>query len=39
VIERKSFFVDTQNQLVPGELEKAEHWGRRLAETLAPAAR
>jgi hypothetical protein len=39
VIERKSFFVDTQNQLVPGELDKAEHWGRRLAETLTPVAR
>jgi Flavodoxin len=39
VIERKSFFVTTENELLPGELDKAEHWGRRLAGMLAPAAR
>lgn len=37
VLERKSFFVDTKNELLNGELDRARAWGRTLVTQLAPA--
>jgi hypothetical protein len=36
VRERKSFFVDTSNQLVDGQLKRAWAWGRSLASMFVP---
>jgi flavodoxin len=37
VLERKSFFVDPKNELLEGELHRAQAWGRALVSQLAPA--
>ena len=37
VVEPESYFVDKSNHLEPDEADRAEAWGRSLAETLVQA--
>lgn len=37
ISEPASFLVDTTNQLLPGELDRAREWGKTLGAALAPA--
>ena len=39
LVEPESFFVDKSNHLEPDEADRAEAWGRSLAETLVQPAR
>lgn len=34
LVERRSFLVDKQSHLEPGELERAEEWGRQIAASM-----
>jgi len=36
VVEPESFLVDKDNPLQPGEEERAEDWGERLAAAVSP---
>lgn len=37
-LEPESFFVTTEGELVEGQLERAEAWGRGIAESIRPGA-